>query len=93
MADDARIVKATLAAGIFQAVLPTVTTNVGDRYEIAVGDTARVTEQLYKKLFPPQEPPVTSVGVDRKDVKVPQPNARTVFQSTTTGMDPKKKQK
>ena len=49
MSDD-RIAKATLAAGIFQAVFPTVTTDRG--HDIAVDETVKLTELIYSKLFP-----------------------------------------
>ena len=50
MSDD-RIAKATLAAGIFQAIFPTVTTD-GRQHDIAVDETVKLTDLIYNKLFP-----------------------------------------
>jgi hypothetical protein len=50
MSDD-RMAKAMLAAGIFQAVFPTVTADRG-QHDIAIAETVKLTESIYKKLFP-----------------------------------------
>jgi hypothetical protein len=50
MSDD-RIAKATLAAGIFQALFPTVSSD-RRQHDIAIDETVKLTESIYKKLFP-----------------------------------------
>jgi hypothetical protein len=65
MSDD-RIAKATLAAGIFQAVFPTVTTD-RRQHDIAIDETVKLTESIYKKLFPLFDTPGANSGKALRD--------------------------